>query len=368
MHAHVALGLEDAAEVRRHDGERSGEEPFRDLHVDTPRPEPPPLDERLEHVAVEPDPPAFEALVVRDLDPLVPGHRREHTVERFAHPGVLVLVDGDRLDRERAGSRVLPDGAVGLQPADERRLRHLDEVDLAVTERVPAVPLQLVAGTELRCRNEPACSDPLRSPHEVIAGHLELVSGLRVDPQDLLHTVGLGRHDARDPAGVVDLRADPVLLDELPDGDQTVGGADERAVRLARAALLRRVGDADVEPHRRVERRLLIDEQVRELVGEDLGVLLRGEVSVLLAPAADRVDDAGDELADRGLALGRAERTTEVLLGDDVGGVLRPADGELNAALLEGVPAFLEVGDDRVTRLPFDLVERVGPLRREVPS
>jgi hypothetical protein len=106
---------------------------------------------------------------------------------------------------------------------------------------------------------------------------------------------------------------------------------------------------------------------MRQLVGEDLCVLLRGEVVVLLAPAADRVDDAGDELADRGLTLRRAERASEVLLGDDVGGVLRPADGKLHAALLEGVPALLEVGDDRVARLPFDLVERVGPLRREMP-
>ena len=109
-----------------------------------------------------------------------------------------------------------------------------------------------------------------------------------------------------------------------------------------------------------------LTQEVRQLVGEDLRVRLGGEVAVLRAPAADRVDDAGDELADRGLTLGRAERAAEVLLGDDVGGVLRPADGELHAALLEGVPALLEVGDDRVARLPFDLVERVGPLGREM--
>ena len=38
-----------------------------------------------------------------------------------------------------------------------------------------------------------------------------------------------------------------------------------------------------------------------------------------------------------------------------------------NAFEQRGVAAFLEVGDDRVTGLPFDLVERVGPLRGEVP-
>ena len=176
MHAHVALGLEDAAEIRSDDGEGRGEEPLRDLHVGTARAEAPPVDEGLKHAAVEPDPPALETLVVGDLDPLVPAHRREHTVERFAHPGALVLVDGDRLDREGAGPLVLPDGAVGLQPADERCLRHLDEIDLAVTEGVPAMPLQFVAGQELRRRNELAGADPLRTPHEVIAGHVELMT------------------------------------------------------------------------------------------------------------------------------------------------------------------------------------------------
>ena len=42
-------------------------------------------------------------------------------------------------------------------------------------------------------------------------------------------------------------------------------------------------------------------------------------------------------------------------------------DRELDVALLEGVAALLEVRDDRVARLPLDVVERVSPLGREVP-
>src|SRR5207248_3297089 len=110
-------------------------------------------------------------------------------------------------------------------------------------------------------------------------------------------------------------------------------------------ALLRGVRDADVEPHGRVERRLLRGQDVDELVGEDAGLLLRGKVAVLQAPPADRVHDPPDELADARLALRRVERTPEVLLRDDVRGVLGPALGELNAALLEGVAALLEVRD-----------------------
>src|SRR4026207_470401 len=50
-----------------------------------------------------------------------------------------------------------------------------------------------------------------------------------------------------------------------------------------------RRGDPAVHPPPRVERRLLVDQEVGQLVGEDLCVHLGGEVLVLLAPAADRV-------------------------------------------------------------------------------
>ena len=79
-----------------------------------------------------------------------------------------------------------------------------------------------------------------------------------------------------------------------------VDGEDE-----ARRALLRHALHADVEPHRRVERGALGDEQVLELVGERGGLFVVGEVAVLLAPRQDRVDDAIDDLLQRPLALRR---------------------------------------------------------------
>ena len=47
---------------------------------------------------------------------------------------------------------------------------------------------------------------------------------------------------------------------------------------------LRRLLEADVEPHRRVERRLLVDEQVLQVVAERLQVLVGREVLLLRAP------------------------------------------------------------------------------------
>src|SRR5271166_2556258 len=50
---------------------------------------------------------------------------------------------------------------------------------------------------------------------------------------------------------------------------------------------------AHVEPYRRVERRLLLQEQVRELVVEDGRVIITAEVAALDAPVANGLSHAG---------------------------------------------------------------------------
>ena len=92
---------------------------------------------------------------------------------------------------------------------------------------------------------------------------------------------------------------------------------------------------------------------------EGVGVLVGGEVAALAPPVGDRAGDAADHLFDRGLALVAAELPAEVLLGDDVGRVLRPALGELDPALLEG--RALGIADHRIADLPLDLVEGMRP-------
>ena len=132
---------------------------------------------------------------------------------------------------------------------------------------------------------------------------------------------------------------------------------EDEAGRALRALL-----EADVEPDGRVEGGLLVEEDVGELGLEGVGVLIGGEVAALAAPAGDRAGDAADHLADRRLALVGAHPAAEVLLRDDVGGVLRPRRRELDAALLEG--GVLGIADDSVAELPLDLVERVDSGRR----
>ena len=160
---------------------------------------------------------------------------------------------------------------------------------------------------------------------------------------------------------------------ELEEHGLRLGEVHDRGHRVlhrvdeARGAL-RLLFDADVEPDRRVERHLLVDDQVGQLRLEGLEVLVRREVVLGLRPGGDRVDDAVDQLADGGLALRRAEVAAEVLADDDVGGELAPEVGDLDVLLLEDALARL-VGDAGGPVLPGDLVvgmdARAGPAALE---
>ena len=123
---------------------------------------------------------------------------------------------------------------------------------------------------------------------------------------------------------------------------------------------------ADVEPDRRVERRHLVQQDVRQLRLEAVRVVRGGKVATLPSPAGDRAGDSPDHLLHRALPHGRSELTAEVLLGHDVGGVLRPALGELDLALLEG--DLVAAADARVTQLPLHRVERMHPGIGEVTA
>ena len=133
-------------------------------------------------------------------------------------------------------------------------------------------------------------------------------------------------------------------------------------------ALLRHALHADVEPHRRVERRLLVDDEVLELVVEDLGLLVVDEVAVLDPPRRQRVGHPVGHLAQRPLALVGAEGPPEVLLRQDVGGVHAPGLGHLDAELLEGHRAVPEVRDAGVAPLPAHLVVGVHAFGGEVAA
>src|SRR6185436_6428818 len=120
----------------------------------------------------------------------------------------------------------------------------------------------------------------------------------------------------------------------------------------------RRGLEAAVEPDRAVERRLLVDEDVLEIVAERLQIVVAGEVLVGARPRRDRVDDAADELLDAAFALRRTDLAAEIFRDDDVGRLLRPGLRNLDVALLEDDVAAL-VADQRRAGFPLDFVERI---------
>ena len=163
----------------------------------------------------------------------------------------------------------------------------------------------------------------------------------------------LGRADprqveARTRATLEDL---PLFLVPVEDRVHRVVDGEDKA----RRHLLRRLC-ADVEPHRRVERKHLVQKGIRQLVLEDLGVLVRAEVPVLLPGSRVGQHHAVDELLEGLLAHIGAERTAEVLRRDDRAGVDRPEVGELHITLLEDRLAGPPVLLDDVAALPGHLV------------
>ena len=275
---------------------------------------------------------------------------RLHELVRHAHGVVRVLI----LDRER-----VPAVQVHVEPGVAHHARLPLLVRLAPDE-VADIGMIDVQDHHLRGASGLAARLDRAGAGVGAAHEAHRTGGGSAAGERLARGPDLRQVDARARSALEDR---PLLDVPVQDrGHRVVDGEDE-----ACRALLRRVGHADVEPHRRVERGLLGHDQMAELVGEDLRIVLGGEVAVLLTPPADRVDHAARQLSDRRFALGGVEGAAEVLLRDDVGRVLGPVLRELDVALLEGVAALLVVRDHRVSRLPLDVLERVPPLGREEP-
>ena len=170
----------------------------------------------------------------------------------------------------------------------------------------------------------------------------------------------LGGADVRqvDPRPGAAAEDHPLLGVPVEDRLYVVLDAEDEAGRA-----LRLLFEADVEPHGAVEGRLLVQQDVGQLVLEGVGVDVAREVAALTAPRRDRPGDAADHLLHRVLALRRSELSTEVLLRDDVGRVLRPALRELDVALVER--GVVGIADQSVAKLPLDLVEGADVGARE---
>ena len=112
---------------------------------------------------------------------------------------------------------------------------------------------------------------------------------------------------------------------------------------------------AYVEPDRRIEGRILAEQDVGEFIVERGAIFGSFEIALGQSPVADGFGDASYQGADSGFALGRADGAVEVFAGHDVGRGHRPVFGDFDVFLLEDGVA-LRVGDLSGAAFPFDLV------------
>ncbi len=157
------------------------------------------------------------------------------------------------------------------------------------------------------------------------------------------------------------LEQHPLGLGQVHDRFHVVLDRVDEAGRALRLGL-----HAHVEPHRRIEGHLLLDQQVRQFVAEGVTRWGVGEVAALLAPFDDRVHDAADELAHRAFALRRVELAVKIFRRNNVRRGLRPAFRHFHIFLAENRLALL-VADQRHAAFPFDRGERGNLSIRKFP-
>src|ERR1700730_1884661 len=102
-----------------------------------------------------------------------------------------------------------------------------------------------------------------------------------------------------------------------------------------------------------------------ELIAESIARLSISKVTTLFTPTHDGVDHAGDQLAHRAFALRRTGLAVKIFTGDNVGGGLRPALGNLDTFLAENGHALF-IADQSGALFPFDEVERRLLAIREI--
>ena len=103
-----------------------------------------------------------------------------------------------------------------------------------------------------------------------------------------------------------------------------------------------------------------------QFVSERPGIFFGRKIAVLQSPAGYGINHPPDHLADAMFPLRTAQRSTEVLRDDHVGGHLRPGLRDFNVRLLEdNLAPFVDNG--RRTQFPFDLVVGIHPLTGKIP-
>jgi hypothetical protein len=130
-------------------------------------------------------------------------------------------------------------------------------------------------------------------------------------------------------------------------------------------AIAARLRNAHVEPNRRIERRLLMQQQMCEFQPEIGGRFGSIEIAVLLSPLGNRIHDTRDELAHRAFPFRRSQPAMKILAGHDIGRGLPPGRGHQHILLFKN-HAAVRIGNACGTQFPSQLVFCITGLARQM--
>ena len=296
--------------------------------------------------------------------------------ELVAHPhGVVSILIEDRRVSLGIGARTIVPGvdegkclgllgSLALDELHDVGVLHVEDGHLGRAPRLAAALDDPGKGVEAAHKAERAAGRAA-ARHRLAAGaqRAEVGAGSR----SVLEEHGLGARQVHDPFHRILDGVDETgrALRVLVARSRVVHAARHRVPVPVLAFRIRfQPVAAHVEPHRRVEGRLLRQQHVRQLVVEDGRIDGRGKVAAGQAPVADGLGHAPHQLAHAGFALRRIQPSVQVLRGHNVGRRHRPVHGHFHVLLLEDGVA-LGVGNRRRPALPLELVVGRDALGRK---
>ena len=114
----------------------------------------------------------------------------------------------------------------------------------------------------------------------------------------------------------------------------------------------------DVEPHRRIERSMLVQAQPGQITVEVLGVFRTGKITTVGAPICNGATDTVNQLTYARFAFRLANFPKKVLAHDDVGRQLAPLGRDFAIRLFEQHTPIL-ILDGSTAQFPGNRIKRI---------
>src|SRR3989338_18368 len=143
-------------------------------------------------------------------------------------------------------------------------------------------------------------AEPLRCSSSFVYGsNLMIASCFNIRPVSQRHFINFFNaiifysDDLSDAPRIIYRQTNEIFFHYFPDRIKSDRRTYQSTIWLAGRAL-RRIFNANVKPHGRIERRFLMEKYMRELVRKNLGLCIRRKISGVTAPRADDRNNTGN--------------------------------------------------------------------------